>query len=176
MWFEEKALTLHSENLLITMKTLKILLVIIAFLTVAIAIATFMFFDYHKVRHVPFERAMAFEQPYDSFDGSYLKTFLYVGFQEDMVNCLCKNDVNLSYSDTFATRVCSECDFEKYDYLITLNRELDSLKYSGCLTDHEDCAPWDERTPLISVFKKNTDDSIYVYRIQKTKMFRCPIP
>lgn len=153
-----------------------LIVAIIALLTVAIAIATFMFFDYHKVRYVPFERAMAFEQPYDSFDGSYLRKFLYVGSQEDMVNCLCKSDVNLSYSDTFATRICSECDFEKYDYLITLNRELDSLKYSGYLTDHEDCAPWNERTPLIPVFKKNTDDSIYVYRIQKTKMFRCPIP
>ena len=80
------------------------------------------------------------------------------------------------YDTIFVTNLAKELDFDRYDYIITYQKQLKELRYSPYLTKTEDGLYHDKRTPLIPTWDSVQTDKVYIYRIKKNEKYRSPGP
>lgn len=136
-------------------------------------------------RHVNFEFVQAFDQPIKYFDRTNEKRFDYVYDQNYLwwwlkdwyltKDFFIKKCI-VGYDSTYIESIARNLDFDKYDYIITYQRELTELKCSPYLSHKDAASYFDKRTPLIPVFKETRTTKVYIYKIKKNGAFRSPGP
>ena len=72
---------------------------------------------------------------------------------------------DIPYDYNLVESLAESMDFNKYDYIITYNRELGEIVYAPYLSDFIEVS--DVKTPLIPLLKGRGSDNIYIYRIKK---------
>lgn len=75
--------------------------------------------------------------------------------------------VVVPYNSELVESLADSMDFDKYDYIISYNRELGEIIYAPYLSDCIYDLIGGEKTFLIPLFKGNVTDFIYIYRIRK---------
>lgn len=143
-------------------------------------------FYYYYPRKVSFELAKEI-QIFENFrlgtemflyieDKQVLMTRLYTYYN---INTICKEKGLRGLDSIFVENLSKELDFEKYDYLITYQKQIKELRYSPHLTKTEDFLGYDKQLPpipLIPTLKSVKTNKIYIYKIKKSKIFRASGP
>ncbi len=132
---------------------------------------------YYCPRTVSFELAKEIPKPHDEFDNSHFMGFEYADSKDRLLYWLVEHyepfyPLGYRYDSTFVENLAKTLDFEKYDYIITYQKELKSLSYSPYLTKSKDGLYYDKRTPLVPIFDTIMTDKVYIYQIIKNKRFR----
>ncbi|KWW24239.1 MAG: hypothetical protein F082_1882 [bacterium F082] len=142
------------------------------FLMLGLLLIFFFFFP----RSVPFSLVQSIKLPEHGCDIYTGTSFFYI-----------RNLKDLSYIFTdYHHRNCSKyCklqvdyerfDFDKYDYLIFFRRKPLRISHSPYLKKTQDDLCGIGGIPLIPELKKTEYDSIFVYKISKSKKYRSPGP
>jgi hypothetical protein len=79
------------------------------------------------------------------------------------------------YDSIFVENISKELNFDKYNYIITYQKQLKALTYSPYLAKKEDFLSLPEK-PLIPTFDTIITDKVYIYRIRKNNKYRAPGP
>lgn len=149
--------------------------------TFVLLLGLFAFYFFYP-RTVPFILAKEIPKPSDTFDNSQFIGFNYVDNSEGlyywMVSYLSsRNRPDLQgYDSSYIFNISKELDFNKYDYIIAYQKRIKKLRYSPFLTKTKDDLYYDKKIPLIPTWNKDVTDSVYIYRIEKSKRFRAPGP
>ena len=155
------------------MRKIKLIILIIIF----ISVGTYCFYYYYP-RKVSFELAKEIEKPYPEFDRTFYVGFDYVVNVERFFVYMIYHYEEFpkyyrkGYDTIFVTNLAKELDFDRYDYIITYQKQLKELRYSPYLTKTEDGLYHDKRTPLIPTWDSVQTDKVYIYRIKKNNKFR----
>ena len=155
------------------MRKIKLIILIIIF----ISVGTYCFYYYYP-RKVSFELAKEIEKPYPEFDRTFYVGFDYVvNVERFFVYMIYYYEefpqyYRKGYDTIFVTNLAKELDFDRYDYIITYQKQLKELRYSPYLTKTEDGLYHDKRTPLIPTWDSVQTDKVYIYRIKKNNKFR----
>ncbi|MDR1005294.1 MAG: hypothetical protein LBL74_00320 [Bacteroidales bacterium] len=96
----------------------------------------------------------------------WLSTFYQRQLQEGLVG----------YDSIFIQNLSKELNFDKYDYIITYQKQLKELRHSPYLTKTKDGLYFDKQTPLIPTFDTAITNKVYIYRIRKNNKYRAPGP
>ena len=139
---------------------------------------------YYCPRKVTFELVKEINKPDRNFERIDYNGFDYVENEEQFKYYLtdfynkesCKRDNLKGFSPCFVETIAEEFDFSRYDYIITYQKKLISLKHSPNLTKTEDNIYFDRRTPLIPIWDSEETGKIFIYRIAKNNRFRAPGP
>jgi len=134
---------------------------------------------YYYPRKVSFELTKEIQKPNKEFDQSSFIGFDYADSEEMLMYWLVEwykgfpdREYLHSYDLTFVQNLAKELDFERYDYIITYQKQLKALRHSPHLTKTEDGLYFDKKTPLIPTFDTVITDKIYIYRIKKNNKYR----
>lgn len=150
-----------------------IIIILIAFLA-----------NYHYPRKVSFELVKEIDKPQLDFHRTDYIGFDYIRNVEQLYYYMidyynkesCVNTGLKGYNPFFVKNLAVEFDFSTYDYIITYEKMLRSLKYSLHLTNTKDGLCFDRRTPLIPIWDTVNTNKVYIYRIKKNSKFRAPGP
>ncbi len=80
------------------------------------------------------------------------------------------------YNSSLVDSLANIFDFNRYDYIITYQKQIKNIRYSPFLTNTEDGLYFDKRTPLIIEYDTIITDSIYFYQVENNDKFRAPGP
>lgn len=80
------------------------------------------------------------------------------------------------YNSSLVDSLANIFDFNRYDYIITYQKQIKNIRYSPFLTNTEDGLYFDKRTPLIIEYDTIITDSIYFYQVENNENFRAPGP
>lgn len=132
---------------------------------------------YYYPRSISFEFTMEIQKPHEKFDNSQFVGFDYVANKERLIYYLTdyykqRYPPQQGYDSIFVQNLAEKLDFEKYDYLITYQKQLKALRHSPFLTKTEDGLYFDKKTPLIPTFDTVLTDKVYIYRIKKNNRYR----
>jgi hypothetical protein len=130
-----------------------------------------------------YPRTISFElvKKIDKFENCYPRNgFNYVSNQGDIMYWLvtfyqkdiCVERGLKGYDSIFVDNLGKELDFEKYDYIITYQKQLKALRHSPYLTKTEDDLYFDKQTPLIPTWESEITDKVYIYQIKKNNRYR----
>lgn len=141
-------------------------------------------FWYYHPRIVEYELTTEISKPSPNFDRSHEVGFDYIHNEERLMFFMVKYYEKLScirtnltgYDSLYALKISKQLNYEKYDYLIVYQKELQSLRFSLYLTKTKDDLYFDKRTPLIPTFDTLITDKVYIYQIKKNNKFRAPGP
>ena len=160
-------------------RKIKFIILIIIF----ISVGTYCFYYYYP-RKVSFELSKEIDKPYSEFSRIDYVGFDYIENAErfkffmvyyyNKASCI-KAELK-GYSLIFVENLAKELDFDRYDYIITYQKQLKELRYSPYLTKTEDGLCHDKRTPLIPTWDSVQTDKVYIYRIKKNEKYRSPGP
>jgi|LSQX01.2.fsa_nt_gb hypothetical protein len=131
-------------------------------------------------RYVSFEPTTEFQKPSTDFDNSQFIGFNYADTQDKLIYWLVEHNKTIyppskqeqSYDSIFVQNLAKELDFQKYDYIITYQKQLKALRHSPYLTKTEDGLYYDKKTPLIPIFDNMITDKVYIYQIKKNNKYR----
>ena len=157
----------------------KVLCIIVA--TVVFVVGLCVVYYYYP-RKVSFELAKEIDKPYPEFDRTFYVGFDYVVNVERFFVYMNYHYEEFpqyyrkGYDTIFVTNLAKELDFDRYDYIITYQKQLKELRYSPYLTKTEDGLYHDKRTPLIPTWDGVITDKVYIYRIKKNEKYRSPGP
>ena len=84
--------------------------------------------------------------------------------------------ISQGYDYIFVHNLSKTLDYEKYDYIITYQKQLKALTYSPYLAKKEDFCSYLKEKPLIPTFDTVITDKVYIYRIEKNDKYRAPGP
>lgn len=152
-------------------------------ISIIFIIVVFIFY-YCYPRKVPFELVKEINKPNKDFERIDYIGFDYVENEERFKYYMtdyyskesCSKDDLKGYSSCFVETIAEELDFLRYDYIITYQKKLISLRHSPKLTKTEDNICFDSRTPLIPIWDSEKTDKIFIYRITNNNRFRAPGP
>jgi hypothetical protein len=118
-------------------------------------------------------------EPIAVIKGDYIKTsdlprsatiFQYQKQYEHILNDT--SDVYFGFKDRIADTLF---DFDKYDYVFSCGREIDSLSYSKAFTEKYDACKSKEKTALEKIYKTNLNDSLlFIYRLKVKNKYTDP--
>ena len=136
---------------------------------------------YYYPRKVSFELAEEILKPHKEFDNSQFIGFEYADSKYRLIYWLVKHyepfyPKEQRYDSLFVENLAKELDFDRYDYIITYQKQLKELRYSPYLTKTEDGLCHDKQIPLIPTWDGVITDKVYIYRIKKNNIFRAPGP
>ena len=146
-----------------------------------ISVGTYCFYYYYP-RKVSFELAKEIDKPYSEFSRIDYVGFDYiVNVERFFVYMIYHYEefpqyYRKGYDTIFVTNLAKELDFDRYDYLITYQKQLKELRYSPYLTKTEDGLCHDKQIPLIPTWDSVQTDKVYIYRIKKNEKYRSPGP
>ncbi len=157
-------------------RKIKFIILIIIF----ISVGTYCFYYYYP-RKVSFELAKEILKPHKEFDNSQFIGFEYADSKYRLIYWLVKHyepfyPKEQRYDSLFVENLAKELDFDRYDYIITYQKQLKKLKYSPYLTKTEDGLCHDKQIPLIPTWDGVITDKVYIYRIKKNEKYRSPGP
>ena len=152
----------------------KVLSILVA--TVVFVVGLYILYYYYP-RKVSFELAKEILKPHKEFDNSQFIGFEYADSKYRLIYWLVKHyepfyPKEQRYDSLFVENLAKELDFDRYDYIITYQKQLKELRYSPYLTKTEDGLYHDKRTPLIPTWDSVQTDKVYIYRIKKNNKFR----
>ena len=157
-------------------KTYISLLIIAAVTIICVAI-----FNYYHERIALFKYVMSIP----TFHNCYPRGIDYVENEDRLYFYLvgyyqkpsCQEAKLEGYDSVYVSKIISNFDFRKYDYIISYMKKISTLKHSPYLTKNQDnLYDIDERIPLIAEYEKGTYDSLFIYRIEKNTEYRAPGP
>jgi len=157
----------------------KVLCIIVA--TVVFVVGLCVVYYYYP-RKVSFELAKEIDKPYPEFDRTFYVGFDYVVNVERFFVYMIYHYEEFpqyyrkGYDTIFVTNLAKELDFDRYDYIITYQKQLKELRYSPYLTKTEDGLCHDKQIPLIPTWDGVITDKVYIYRIKKNEKYRSPGP
>ena len=162
-------------------KTMKNILKRLVFVLGIISIIPWGYLYYYYPREVKYESVFEINKPDSSFDRSFFIGFDYVNNKEWLFFFLIDRPVRdhpfqKAYDNAYIEYLSNMMDFDRYDYIITYQKELIRLQYSPYLRRINDDLYFDKRMPLIPTWNTDKTDKIYIYRIKKNKRFRAPGP
>lgn len=139
---------------------------------------------YYHPRNVAFEYVMEIPKPNEESDYSDFIGFYYVGNEEKLVYFMVGPPKQVLYMEAdlerydfkYIKHLSQQLDYEKFDYIITWQKELKALNYSPYLSKTEDAMDYLDEIPLIPTFDTVITDKVYIYRIKKNHKFRAPGP
>jgi hypothetical protein len=139
---------------------------------------------YYYPRKVSFELTKEIDKPYSDFDRTYYVGFNHVENKKHLMWYMIDiykaiyppSRQEQGYDSIFVENLGKELDFNKYDYIITYQKQLKELTYSPYLANNfDDCRFMDEK-PLFPTFDTAITDKVYIYQIKKNKKYRPPCP
>ena len=112
---------------------------------IVIAILCYRYY-YSKTVHVPFEFVKEIPKPREDFDRSQWLTYHYVRNEERLMYFLVDwykttyppEKQKKGYDSVFVQHLGKELNFDKYDHIITYQKQLKDLAYSPYLAKTED--------------------------------------
>ena len=132
------------------------------------------YFYYYSHRYVEFEKVAELYDMEFRWRSSYRAE--YVCDKDELMYILVENREryykpdastnDVPYDTDMVLSLAQSMDFEKYDYIITYNRELEKLVYAPYLSDCMEDLMWQEKISLIPLYQGVTD-YVYIYRIKK---------
>ena len=136
---------------------------------------------YYYPRHVSFELAKEILKPNKEFDNSQFIGFEYVVSKDRLVYWLVEHPKQFYpegqvYDSNFVDNLGNGLDFQKFDYIITYQKQLKELRHSPYLTKAKDDLYFDKKTPLIPTWDSVITNKVYLYRIKKNNKYRSPGP
>jgi len=136
---------------------------------------------YYYPREVSFELAKEILKPHRKFDNSQFVGFEYVDSKDRLIYWLVEHYKHFypkeqGYDSIFVENIGKELDFNKFDYIITYQKQLKMLRHSPYLTRKEDGLYFNKKTPLIPTWDSVITDKVYIYRIKKNNKYRSPGP
>lgn len=138
---------------------------------ILISIAAY-YCNYYWERSIPFDYVTGVPL----VEGYYPHGDRLVQTKEEMYEVFCSDEITAHYDSAFLSQYIEAIDYEKYDYIISYMGRITAMSYSPYLSDTEDGMPSVPKIPIISRYKKQKVDSLYIYRIQTSDKFRVPGP
>jgi len=157
--------------------------IILIILAVFVSIGTYCLYYYYP-RKIAFEFVKEIEKPNKEYDLSQFVGFHYVQNNKDFLFYLAaynkaqyyKQSNNQDYDSLFVQNLSKELNFDKYDYIMTYQKQLKALTYSPYLAKKEDLMGYLSEKSLIPTFDTVITDKLYIYRIKKNNEYRAPGP
>ena len=138
---------------------------------ILIAVAAY-YCNYYWERSEPFE----FVCGIPGGEGCRPQGIDYVRDQEQMLHFLTEEGERGVDESASILKYVDTLNYERYDYILSYMRKIESLNYSPYLSDLHDCAPSLPQTPIVPTYYGQQYDSIYIYRVQANDKFRHPAP
>ena len=132
---------------------------------------------YYYPRNVSFEFTMEIQKPSKEFDNSQFIGFDYIDSKDNLRYRLVDwfkdfYPQEQIYDTIFVQNLAKELDFKKYDYIITYQKQLKSLRHSPYLTNTKDGLYYIKEIPLFPTFYNVITDNVYIYGIKKNNKYR----
>ena len=166
------------------MKKKKIMYIFAFIIVILISVTAYCFYYYYP-RKISFEPVIEIQKPHKEYNNSQFIGFDYVDSKDRLIFWMIDyytprysspKSTNFGYDSSFVEQLSQQLNFEKYDYIITYQKELQSLTYSPYLTYHNDLLDELPEKPLIPTFDTAITDKVYIYRIKKNNKYRSPGP
>ena len=138
---------------------------------ILIAVAAY-YCNYYWERSEPFE----FVCGIPGGEGCHPQGIDYVRDKEQMLHFLTEEGERGVDQSASILKYVDTLNYERYDYILSYMRKIESLNYSPYLSDLHDCAPSLPQTPIVPTYYGQQYDSIYIYRVQANDKFRHPAP
>ncbi len=161
-------------------KTKWIILIILA---VLVSVGTYCLY-YYCPRKIAFDFVKEIEKPNKEYDKSKFIGFNYIKDADWLMFYMvdyykkesCIRNGLIVYDSLFVQNLSKELNFDKYDYIITYQKQLKELQHSPYLTKKRDGLYFEKQVPLIPTFDTVITDKLYIYRIKKNNEYRAPRP
>lgn len=154
----------------------------IFFLIILFAIFLAYRYVYHNsTRHIEFKFVKCIQlELCDESDS--IQSYFYIDNKQRLLYFLCEYDYYhrmFAYDNAFIDSLCKEFDFKSFDYIISPQYKISQLRYSPAINDkyYDGCEDfYNGKYVLEPIFVNSSEDSLYIYRINKTPDFIPPEP